>query len=100
MDSNIFANYTDVLIARIYKILPLYEEENEGFYTYISSLIFELNGIYWSVLDIRDNSEYLTLISVLEAIGDKSLEKNHATVKREVFKCIDVIKKLRNVSLQ
>lgn len=99
--SPIFSDYFNSLVDRIYKILPLFEEKNEGLFVYVQSLIYELNGLYWVVDSIRSNGDYLTLLSTLESISDDVMiqeEGSHAVVKREVFKCLEVVKKIKTTS--
>lgn len=81
----------------IYKILPMYEEGSESIDTYISSLILELNGMSSLIDDEFD--EFIALISVLSGIKSTALSSNdrdssHIVIKREVFKAIDISKKL------
>lgn len=99
--SNLFSNYSSALIDRVYKILPLFEEKNDGLFAYVQSLIYELEGLYWVVDGVRDNPDYLTLLATLESISDDAVfcdMENHSVVKREVFKCLEVIKKIKTTS--
>lgn len=87
--------YLNLSVNSIFKILPLYEEENDGIGTYIESLLFELYGLD-KVININQSGEYISLLSTLESIKDE-VDKEHSTkkvVKREVFKCINIIKNM------
>lgn len=98
MNSDSVADYLTELVDRVYKILPLFEEKNQGLFHYVQSLIFELHGLYWAVDSIKGSGKYLILIATLESISDYTLfceEKDHAVIKREVFKCLEVIKKIK-----
>ncbi|ARF70770.1 hypothetical protein B7C51_25200 (plasmid) [Paenibacillus larvae subsp. pulvifaciens] len=94
--NNRLSLYLKSLIDRVYKILPLYEEQNEGLFTYIQSLIYELNGFKW----IRESgivAEYYSLLATLESLSDDAIcfsKENECVIKREVFKCITIIKKI------
>ena len=55
--------YLDTLINSVFKILPLYEEENVGIVTYVESLLFELYGLD-KVFDIKDSYEYVSILSI------------------------------------
>lgn len=98
--SLIFSNYTLLLIDRIYKILPLFEEKNEGLFRYIQSLIYELDGLFHVIVSLKSNAEYLSLVATLEALSDDlivfSSEKD--IVKREVFRCIDIVKRIEKAT--
>lgn len=87
--------YLNSVINSIFKILPLYEEENIGLETYVESLLFELYGLD-KVVIMGQSYEYISLLSTLESIKleitrDKSKK---ATVKREIFKCINIVKNM------
>jgi len=85
--------YFDTLINSVFKILPLYEERNDGIQTYIESLLFELYGLD-KVFDIKDSYEYVSVLSILESIKEEVAKENSKkkVIKREVFKCINIIK--------
>lgn len=85
--------YLDTLINSVFKILPLYEERNDGIQTYIESLLFELYGLD-KVFDIKDSYEYVSILSILESIREEVAKENSKkrVIKREVFKCINIIK--------
>ena len=85
LDSNI--------VDGIYKILPLYEENNVGLEKYISSLLIELYG--FDNVFKTDEIGYVSLLATLEGIKIEVCKKdNKRTVKREVFKCMEIVKKL------
>ncbi|MEK5036303.1 hypothetical protein MKY96_33160 [Paenibacillus sp. FSL R7-0302] len=101
MKSKLFSNYSSALVDRVYKILPLYEEKNEGLFAYVQSLIYELEGLYWAVEGVRDNPDYLTLVGTLESLSEDVMffdMGDHSVVKREVFKCLEVVKKIKTTS--
>lgn len=85
--------YLDALVNSVFKILPLYEERNDGIQTYIESLLFELYGLD-KVFDIKDSYEYVSVLSILESIKEEVAKENSKkrVIKREVFKCINIIK--------
>lgn len=87
--------YLDTLINSVFKILPLYEERNDGIQTYIESLLFELYGLD-KVFDIKDSYEYVSVLSILESIKEEVAKENSKkrVIKREVFKCINIIKNI------
>lgn len=85
----------NMLIDNIYKILPLYEEENIGIEKYVSSLLIELYG-FEKMFDIEEVG-YVSLLANLEGIKiEISKSSNKKVVKREVFRCMDIVKKLSN----
>lgn len=85
--------FNDRNVNSIYKILPLYEESNESLDSYISSLLIELNGLSDCIDD--NHQEFTTMIAILSGIKREILKSdNKNTVKREVFKAIEVSKLL------
>jgi hypothetical protein len=95
--SKIFINYSSSLVDRLFKILPLYEEKNDGLFTYIQSLIYEFNGLVWVIESLNDNSDILVLMATLESISNDAImfDNDKEVIKREVFKCIDIAKRLK-----
>lgn len=91
INENTFEEYIAKLSGRIYKILPLKEEKCKTWSIYIESLIFELFGLKNIFNKLEENTIFISLIGTLEQLKN---EDDIATVKREVFKCIDLLKKL------
>lgn len=87
--------YLKSLVNSVYKILPLYEESNVGLDIYIRSLLFELDGLD-NVVPLENSDEYLALMSNLNSIMNEvvSVDSKKSVVKREVFKCINIIKSM------
>ena len=85
--------YLNSSINSVFKILPLYEEESIGLETYVESLLFELKGLD-KVVDLEHSKEYYSLLSTLESIKIEISKEDSkkSTIKREIFKCIDIIK--------
>lgn len=85
--------FNEKIVNSVYKILPLYEENNDNLDSYISSLLIELNGLE-SFINC-DYHEFVTLLAIVSGIQNESVIKdNKATIKREVFKAIEVSKTL------
>lgn len=93
-------------IGKLFKILALYEEKEKGIISvkdvevYVSSLIFKLEGFRLR-FKIEDNEDFEDLLDILTAIKNHvSKEDIQPVIKRESFKCIDIIhnivKKLEN----
>ena len=77
--------YYIVLINRIYKILPLFEENMDNFKKYIQTLYVELSG----------NKDFQEIVQIKYKIkGLVELEANHEMVRRTVFECISILDRL------
>ncbi|MDS7057043.1 hypothetical protein NXG04_07070 [Klebsiella pneumoniae] len=94
-DTSRLVVYLNSVVNSVFKILPLFEEKNVGVDTYIESLLFELYGLQEAV-NVEHSSEYISLLSTLESIRAEIGRENSrkATVKREIFKCINIIKNM------
>lgn len=87
--------YLESVVSSVFKILPLYEEKNSGLSKYIESLVFELDS-FQDTFYVEESPEYGSLMNTLRSLK-KEVDKEDSkksTVKREVFKCINVIKNL------
>lgn len=97
VDDKAIGRYLDSAVDKIFKILPLYEEKNATLDEYIESLILELRG-FVSEYGSIGVTDYISVISTLEGIRSMADERgNQPKIKREVFKCIETIKKVRNM---
>lgn len=87
--------YFNTVVNSVFKILPLYEEQNIGINTYIESLLFELEGLQ-DVVAIEHTYEYYSLLFNLASVKKEiaKSDSKKAIVKREVFKCINIIKNM------
>lgn len=87
--------YLNSVVNSVFKILPLYEESNVGIETYVESLLFELYGLD-KVVDVKNSYEYISLLSTLESVKVEVTreESKKSVVKREIFKCINIIKNM------
>lgn len=87
--------YLNTVVNSVFKILPLYEEQNVGVKTYIESLLFELEGLE-EVVAIEYTYEYFSLLSNLASVKKEIAkpDSKKPIIKREVFKCINIIKNM------
>jgi hypothetical protein len=93
----IVQEHLELIKSDIFKILPLFEEKCETLTTHIGSLLYEMYGKVHVIEGFDGNARYLTLLSILESLYDESLaaEYDISTVRREVFKCLNIIEKLQ-----
>jgi hypothetical protein len=100
-DKKIVIKFLNRSVDGIYKILPLYEEKVKGMETgvdtYVDSLLFVLYSLDKAVL-LPYGYEYVTVLATLESvrieIAKENGESEHAVVRREVFKCINMMKNM------
>lgn len=90
----ITVEYVAKLKNSIFKILPLAEEKNDGLLQYIDSLIYEIYGLQYLVE--KDKQDILMrIVSILEHFYDDFIQPEYDinVIRREVFHCLDLIKK-------
>lgn len=88
-----FANYFNFLIGRVWKILPMNEEDNIHLKDYMESLQRELIGNMNLVESLKYDGYFITLLNKIEYLINEKCE--HETLRKEIFECIDLIKKLQ-----
>lgn len=96
-DSTLFNNYLELTKNNIFKILPLLEENNEGVYHYVDSLLFELYGLQYVIDGVKNSYNYLSLLCGLESILDEILvnERDLKFIRSEIFKLIGLVEKIQ-----
>jgi hypothetical protein len=97
LSSEHFNNYLSKLKNRLFKILPLFEEKNDGLYLYIDSLCFELYGLQYVVNGIEQSNVYIGLLATLESLLDESIihEKGDKFIRSEILRIVNVVDKLK-----
>lgn len=95
LSSDILSNYLQALINQFFKILPIWESKESTIDTYIRSLQSELMGCKELIIAINNDAQFLSLIAILQYLIDNPECENHV-VKREVFRSISIINKLKS----
>ncbi|MGL6081361.1 MAG: hypothetical protein ACRC4N_02490 [Gammaproteobacteria bacterium] len=86
--------YLTGVVDSVFKVLPLYEEKNEGLVLYVEGLLSELYGAQTSI-NLKEAPDFISLVSTLEAVKmDVEIDDNKQMVKRNVFKSINLIKSI------
>lgn len=84
----------DELVNQFYKILPLRENGSETLSQYAESLLREMLGMKALLVEWKDDGQYLSLLGILQYIVDNP-SCDVAKVKSDVFKAINIIKRLQ-----
>lgn len=94
IDKKIVNDYLSKLINRVWKIIPMNEKEEERIYIdkYVESLIREITGVS-IILDTLEG-DFLTIAGTLNGL----IFDNHSSVRSDIFKIIDIIKRIREES--
>lgn len=86
-------NYLRSLVDRFFKILPLWEENEETLPAYLDSMLIELSGFRSLMFALHHDHEFVTLIAIIQYLIDNPETTKH-TVRREVFRAISICNKL------
>lgn len=85
--------YLDALVGRIFKILPMYEK-NEDVRTYVCGIVDELIG-FGDLIDVLDGDpKFISLLALLKFVSENSTSDG-AAIRATVFKSITLCNKLR-----
>lgn len=85
-------NYLRVLIDKVYKILPLKEEQCETLPQYLQGLEHELVGCYQLYFELADEPRFLSVLNIIKFLSTE--EYDTATCKHEVFAAINLIESI------
>ena len=84
--------YLKALIDKVYKVLPMKEENSETLHCYLTGLTHELIGAYRLYFELVDEPRFLNVVSIVKYLESNDFDT--ATCKREVFKAIRLIQNI------
>jgi len=84
------------LIGKVFKILPLAEENKSSAQAYLNGFNLELDGYQELLTVIKDDPRYVSLLSIIAWLRAHIMDGNCTLdiIKREVFAAIAVCKEL------
>ena len=91
--NEMFNNYLKYLVNKMFKVLPMKEQDVASLHTYLQSLQIELIGSTKLIEVLKNDSQFLSLMNTIQFFIDN--EYDNQTCKREVFKCIHIIDDLQ-----
>lgn len=89
LDERAFQNYFQYMIGKIYKILPMKEEDCKTLTSYLESLKVEMIGSYGLYRQLVEEPQFMSALNIVEYLIDNEFDT--AVCKREVFKAIRCI---------
>lgn len=92
--NEMLVNYFNFLIGKVFKILPISETEPDTLQNYLESLLLELKGSKDLISTLRNDGSFISLLSILQYLTNN--ECSRKVYRREVFKGIDILKKLQD----
>lgn len=94
MSREVMKKRVNELINQFYKILPLRENESATLSQYTGGLLREMLGMKQLLVEWHDDSQYASLLGILQYISDNPT-CDVSVVKSDVFKAINIIKRLQ-----
>jgi hypothetical protein len=91
--NELFNNYLKYLINKMFKVLPMKENEVKSLNEYLRSLQIELIGSTELIGVLKNDPQFLSLMNTIQFFIDN--EYDNKTCKREVFKCIHILEDLQ-----
>jgi len=86
------SNYLDALVGKIYKILPMKEDNAEFLQSYIERKIREMLAFQKFISIIGEDPDFLCLLLILYSLADQGA--GIESVKHDVFEAIRLCKAL------
>lgn len=98
VDSDFVSEYFKRLVNCFFKVLPMKEKNEASLNTYMVSLKLELLGCQDLICALKNDSLYITLLSILQALIDNNENSDFGIpdVRREVFRAISICNKLKS----
>ena len=93
LPDKVVRKYIKALIGQFYKILPIKESGEPSLDKYMESLQREMIGCKNLILALNNDELFLSLLAVLQYMIENDCDIS--TVKSEVFKAINICKKLQ-----
>jgi hypothetical protein len=93
LPNELIITYVDGLIAKVFKTLPLKEDNSPTLSAYLKSLLRELIGAKELVEELKYNQDFKTLLDVLQSLINENDMQNY---KSDVFKAISTIKRIKS----
>ena len=83
------SQYFKYLVGKIFKILPLYEEDSPTLPSYLKSYQRELIGDSQLFSELSNEPKFITLLATIEYLANSTYD--HDICKSEVLKCTNII---------
>jgi hypothetical protein len=84
--------YLKTMIGSVYKILPMYENNDITLYDHLDSLYVQLVGASEYYTELMRNQRFQSIINIIQYFRTKEFDKK--ICKREVLKATNILDKL------
>lgn len=85
-------SYLNSLVGKLFKIIPMKEDESDTLPFYVNSLSIEINGGMITFPLLASNDKYITIANIINCLNKETFA--FEIVKREIFKAISLTKKI------
>lgn len=89
-------SYFSKMTNKVFKCLPLMENNNEYVVKYIDGLFVDLKGMSLLHPELCENSEYVSVLNILGYLKSESV--SFEVFRREILKATNLLSKLSEVS--
>ena len=90
----LFVNYLNFLIGKVFKLLPMREQNDETLIKYMESLQRELIGNQELIARLKNNANFLSFLGKIQYLINNEVDIK--IFKKDVFDCITLINKLKS----
>lgn len=97
IDDKLIKNYVERLKNKIFKALPLKEENCQTLDSYLEALIRELIGNELLIKQSNYNGQIISVISILESL---IYQEDLANYKSDIFSAMKILENIRNTILE
>lgn len=93
----LIVEYLNMLVNKVFKILPIIENQEESISVYVESLRCELQGFQSLLPSIGEDPTFLSFLSIVQWLTENVVndEVQYKVIRREVFHAISLCKKLQ-----
>lgn len=92
LPNDLLIAYVDGLIDKIFKLLPLREENSLTLNKYIEGLLREIIGGKELIEELKNNQDIISILGILQNLMN---ENNFESYRSDIFKCINLVKKIK-----
>ena len=97
IDETLVEKYFRMLVNKVFKILPIIENQEESITVYMESLGYELKGFSDLLPSVGEDPSFLSFLSIFKWLSDNVSDSDvpYKTIRREVFHAISLCKKMQ-----
>ena len=95
MDDKTTKLFLSNMIGTVYKVLALYDSNDQNLKGYIDSVCIQLLGGLETFPELKYNQKYISVINIIQYLRTNEFDKK--TCKREILKGTNILEKLSRI---